>query len=314
MIPHRMQLLLFLFSLVLVSSSLGHVIENVSILDTLHDDLSLHETVVITIAQSTQEEFLFIPPNGAYNLFINQKPSSFPSLVNITLDCASCQVVIEYDLGGAIEQNNLNYALSRTLNIPFNPQFVSYDIIIPAGMILDLTQDVNDPSIVPAATQIITNGKNIIVSWREKSPQFPQRYYLQYRDHEEELPFSLQLKDEFGEWELWFLVIIGFGIGILGGILFTRYYLLRNLKTGLDKSLVHSDVIIPRSLLGPDEQIFVDLLQGNSNQLDQRDIGKKLDWSKSKVSAIATNLDFKKVIEREKRGRNYVVRLVKKVE
>jgi uncharacterized membrane protein len=48
--------------------------------------------------------------------------------------------------------------------------------------------------------------------------------------------------------------------------------------------------------------------------MNQKDIGKKLEWSKSKVSAIMTNLEYKKIVEREKIGRNYKVELKKELD
>ena len=74
--------------------------------------------------------------------------------------------------------------------------------------------------------------------------------------------------------------------------------------------------IIPSSLLSPDEKIVIELLKqkdAKNNPVNQKEIGKELNWSKSKVSAILTNLDYKKLIEKEKFGRNYKVKLIKEV-
>ena len=47
--------------------------------------------------------------------------------------------------------------------------------------------------------------------------------------------------------------------------------------------------------------------------MNQKELVKALDWSKSKVSAIVTNLEYKKIVQREKFGRNYKVELVKEI-
>jgi uncharacterized membrane protein len=70
--------------------------------------------------------------------------------------------------------------------------------------------------------------------------------------------------------------------------------------------------IISSSLLSPDEKKVIAHLRGKGF-VNQKEIGKEMNWSKSKVSAIISNLSYKKMIEKEKIGRNYKVKLIKDI-
>jgi uncharacterized membrane protein len=70
---------------------------------------------------------------------------------------------------------------------------------------------------------------------------------------------------------------------------------------------------VPASLLTPDEKTIMNLIKENKNQIRQREVVKILDWSKSKVSAVVSNLEYKKIVRREKFGRNYQIELVKDI-
>jgi predicted transcriptional regulator len=75
--------------------------------------------------------------------------------------------------------------------------------------------------------------------------------------------------------------------------------------------------VVPSSLLSPDEKVIVGFLKkkdAKKSPINQKEIGRELGWSKSKVSAVLSNLYYKKIIDREKFGRNYKVKLVKDVQ
>ena len=70
----------------------------------------------------------------------------------------------------------------------------------------------------------------------------------------------------------------------------------------------------PQSLFNPDEKKVLSVIRDHGMQIKQKDIALKLDWSRSKVSAIVSNLEYKKVIRREKTGRNFDITLVQQFE
>jgi uncharacterized membrane protein len=58
-----------------------------------------------------------------------------------------------------------------------------------------------------------------------------------------------------------------------------------------------------------DEERVLELLRASGGQMFQKDIGAALGFSKSKTTAILNSLEAKKIVRKEKRGREYLVRL-----
>lgn len=71
------------------------------------------------------------------------------------------------------------------------------------------------------------------------------------------------------------------------------------------RSLSVGALAAPRS----DEENVLALLRSAGGQMLQKDIGQTLGFSKSKTTAILNGLETKKMIEKEKRGRQYLVKL-----
>jgi uncharacterized membrane protein len=58
-----------------------------------------------------------------------------------------------------------------------------------------------------------------------------------------------------------------------------------------------------------DEERILELLRASGGQMFQKDIGAALGFSKSKTTAILNSLEARKIVRKEKRGREYLVRL-----
>jgi len=144
------------------------------------------------------------------------------------------------------------------------------------------------------------------VSWKEEHPSLPKRYFLKYHEHESlETPFQ-EIKGEFSEWSVWVIIVfsllLGWSVGWYGHVYYKQKY-------REERDLPY----VPSSLLTPDERTILQKIKEQSGEMNQREIGKELNWSKSKVSAILTNLEYKEIVSREKFGRNYKVKLVKEI-
>ena len=175
--------------------------------------------------------------------------------------------------------------------------------------------DPTNPSIVPAPSELSTDGENLIITWKETNPQLPKQYLVVYYGTEELESWSYVIRNDithsavlvFGA----LLLMIGFGAGFL-----VKHYAARKEKKKMSKT-GEKHYVVPSSLLSPDEKVVVHLLKkknAKKNPVNQKEIGKELNWSKSKVSAVLSNLYYKKLIDREKIGRNYKVKLVKEVQ
>ena len=116
----------------------------------------------------------------------------------------------------------------------------------------------------------------------------------------------MEIITEFSEFAVWIIIFFSLSIGLSTGIIIQKYY---------SKKFVEIKDIpyIPSSLLSPDEKKIISLLKDHNRKMGQKEIGKQLNWSKSKVSAIMSNLQYKEIIKKEKIGRNYNVELLKEV-
>ncbi len=281
-------------------------VDKIDIEDTLNEDLSINEIMTISLVNNTDDQISFTLPTNSYNVMVNDNPKiSENDVVNISLNCESCLIKVSYTLNDAVTKSGSeSFTFSRTLNFPKQPARIDYSVIMPPGFILGSTDYQSEPSIVPSAKEIKTDGKSIIVVWSEINPELPKRYYLEYYSHESSESTIQELMNEFSELWVWVAIIVSLILGALGGIFGYKKFV----------PVQNEPYLVPLSLLSPDEKIVLSLLKENKGVMNQKEIGKKLIWSKSKVSAIMTNLQHKEIIAREKFGRNYKVTIVKDIE
>jgi len=293
-------------------------VSNITITDMLLEDLSVNETIEIYITKNNQSNFTFTAPNLARELYMNNiSMNNSDSEITTPLNCTSCLIIISFQLDNAVIQvNSTEFDYSRNLGLPQIPNLLSYTLLLPAGYYLNPTDKPSiNPSIVPQPSKIETDGKNIVIKWIEYSPELPKTYYIKYYSASPTESLSETIRDELAGtviiWIIFIVLIVGVSIGFFIG----RYYTRSQKKSVNIRTLKNSkSLTVPKSLLNPDEKTIITVLQDNHNSMTQKDIGRKLEWSKSKVSAIMTNLEYKKIVEREKIGRNYKVELKKEME
>jgi len=297
MINYR-TVMVIMFALFFPSQVLAVQFESVTINDSLNPDLSINETLSIELSGNTGGNFTFSLPQGARNIGTGARRSSIvDNTVLVNLSCFRCSVEINYAIDDVISrQADGQYIFSRTINLPQSPAQLKYYVLLPQGGSFHTGQSL-DPSVVPSATSIGTNGKNIIVSWADANPELPQRYYVRYVM--QELGTST-IRQELSEGIVWVLIGSAFGIGF---ILASAIILFKKPKRQIP--------VVHKTLLSPDERAVVKLIRENKHTIHQREIVAKLGWSKSKVSAVVTNLLYKEIISKEKLGRNYKVTLIK---
>jgi len=270
---------------------------------------------------NNQSNFTFTPPNSARELYVNNiSVNNTGSDITTPLNCTSCQVMISFYLDNVVtKMNSTEFDYSRNLGLPQTPNVLSYTLLLPAGYYLNPSNKPSiNPSIVPQPSKIDTNGKNIVISWVENNPSLPKTYYVKYYSAGTAESVSETIRNEFLETTVIWIILVAIALGLLLGFFIGRYFNKSNKKSVRAEAFkerklltTHKSSTVPRSLLNPDELTIIKLLQDNHNSMTQKDVGRKLEWSKSKVSAIMTNLEYKKIVEREKIGRNYKVELKK---
>ena len=328
--------------LILLSQfSYAYNVSNVSIQDILQEDLSVKETIKIDIVNNNQNNFTFTAPDSAYALLVNNVPVyNNGSAISTPLSGNSCEVVISFHLDNVVSRVNFSeFDYSRNLGLPQAPDVLSYTVLLPPGYYLNPNHNLSmSPSIVPAPSNIGTNGRNIVISWVEKNPSLPKIYFVKYYNVGEIESLSETLGKELSEGTVLWIIFVVLIIGVVLGFFINKQFEKRSPRSVNNKNSrnnkvenrkisgndsIHNKTVgeirstilkVPKSLLNPDEQTIIKLLQDNHNSMIQKDVGRKLEWSKSKVSAIMTNLEYKKIVEREKIGRNYKVELKKELD
>jgi len=291
------------FILLLVGNVSAMTVNSVHLEDLINEDNSIQESFIINISNNTDKVFTFTLPSNAFDLKLNN--NKFPidtNVLNLPLNCQTCLFKIEYTIKDVVNfEGGDVYTFSRTLNFPVVPAVLDYEVKLPIGYVIK-SNNSSEPSIVPASSGISTDGEHIIVKWLQKDPVLPSRYYVSYSNHESTENLTNEFGNELMEWPVLVISLIAFVLGVIGGYFIQRYY--KNSK------IKDYDVYSPSSLLSPDEKKILELLKKHNNKMNQKTIVQELSWSKSKVSAIMTNLEYKKIVKREKIGRNYTVEVI----
>jgi len=307
-----MLLFITIFALAIARSS-ALVSREITIVDRLQEDQSMSESVAILISNNTDKVFGITLPDIARNIVANGQNMT-QNNINISLNCTNCDIKLSYEMDNVVNWETNGYVFYRTLHFPNNPESLRYVIYLPSGYTVNSTNAT--PMIVPNPTDILTDGSHIMIEWAEKNPQLPKQYYIKFQGPESVEAAKGLLAEDIGNP---IFILICLAIIIIGGVLgyYIRHRTIKMIKekpAKIVKQIIQH--VIPSSLLSPDEKTILSLLKkkdAKNNPVNQKEIGKELNWSKSKVSAVLSNLYYKKIIDREKFGRNYKVKLIKDV-
>jgi hypothetical protein len=275
-------------------------VPQVTILDVL-DGSAVRETITVQLENNTLKSLSFALPPGASSVVVNEyRVDLVNGSVDVPLSCKRCTFSVAYTLRDVVQTDSLDtLSFSRTLNLPESPVVLDYELRLPPASIVNAHS--GDPPIVPAPTELRTDGQRIIILWRETSPSLPQRFFVRFSGGD---PSATDLFfDELGEWQVWVVFVFALILGGVFGALVQRHLHERfSERTSLP--------FVPARLLSPDERTVIKFLHEHGTT-GQKEIGKHLSWSKSKVSAIMTSLERKEIVSREKVGRNYKVTVEK---
>ena len=274
-------LLLLLFFLPSVNA------QTVTINDTLVEGDFTTETVLFDVVNYTGEPLTFQPIEGATNIkgdWIAGKLQRSP--------CAQCTLYLSYDAPATIQQQGSVLGFERTLPAMEHFSLLRYTVNMPLGDMLVQTNAEN-PAIVPRPKVIGSDGRHIQIVWEATPEMLPERYFVQFQ--EENAGISAELQER----TVWILLAMTFFVGAVAG---AGWYRARFKPADMP--------FVPASLLTPDEKVLLAAVKGVT---PQKQLTHDLQWSKSKVSAVVTNLEHKKIISREKFGRNYKIKVVKEI-
>ncbi len=291
----RRAILLLFIALLAISAVQAQIV--VGVKETLLEGGAGDQEMAITSLGGPKT--LTIPiPASAQGVYLDGRPVAPTDNGVVVTICKGCTSNITYWIAEAYDfSDQSDRFFQRTLAYSFSIDRVVYELTLPEGTFVKETQ--GEAAIAPAPSGIKTDGKHIIVYWVRDNPSLPESYVLHFSD--EEVQEEEEFIAEFFEWPVWILVIVALCIGLTLG--------------SLTRARKVADIhLVPLSLLSPDERTVLALLQKNKGTLGQKEMGQQLQWSKSKVSALMTALEHKRIIAREKLGRNYTVTLIKEIE
>jgi uncharacterized membrane protein len=297
--------LLFITVAVLYSGiAYGAVAKDVIIIDKIYQDGSLKESIFIALENNTGSLFPITLPTNAKQIYINGVSSNPKNnSIIIPISCASCNINIAYSLDSNVKKNgNDLHSFYRSVNFPIVPIKFRYVIYLPIGYTLG--NNTEQASVVPYPSEITSDGESVILIWSEAKPKLPMQFVVQYYGHESG-ESTADVFADFSHTLIWMSLLFVFILGIIIGFFVQAFR----------KGKKNTPATIPSYLLSPDEKAVVELLQDKNKDdfVNQKEIGRSLSWSKSKVSAVISNLSYKKMIEREKVGRNYTVKLITEI-
>ncbi|NTV23431.1 MAG: hypothetical protein HGA85_03585 [Nanoarchaeota archaeon] len=288
----RSFILFLLFGTVFCYASIDVTLES-----RLESDLSVTESVNLTFSENNRSSITLTLPEGAAEPEINGKTAFLTDgSISVPLSCSDCAIRMTYRLDNVVKKTaSGEFLFTRTLTLPKIPDRLSYSVVLPAGFTIG-RESTNDPAMVPLPTKVETDGRRMILVWKEDIPALPKIYQVRFHSHESG---SQDFLAELSETETWAFFIVGLILGILVGLSINRLF--------PSKKIVEMKVV-PSSLFSPDEKEVLSLLK--KGKLSQKELAKQLEWSKSKASGVLTGLEYKKIIRREKIGRNYNLELI----
>ncbi len=173
-------------------------------------------------------------------------------------------------------------------------QQTQLQIVLPEGFGLVQSQD--DPSYAPDDAAVGSQGRRIFIEWERENVSIGDttQYRIQYE--------KLQVLDN---------VPAGVAAGALILALFIAggaVYYVRKSRNGRNDSIAS---VFP--VLKEDEQLVIRYIIDNDGEVEQRDIVANVSYSKAKISKLLSDLEDRRLVEKEKQGRVNVVKLAKEV-
>lgn len=313
-----LSMFLALFTLLIVPQADALSLDQIAVKDVIGTDLRVDESLTVRFSDNTRDSFIFSLPDEAVEIVVNGKPAVGEAIndgneINVSLSCQTCEIQLQYRLNNTQVRENspVDHEFIRILRFP-DPKRMVFELYLPPGHAVYVDEK---DSVVPSASSIDTDGKRIIVKWDIDSPTLPTVFFVRFANQ------NMIGSDDDGSLFGWYVALAVLLIALIG--FFAEHYFrhVRNQKKNNQPQVLGE--FVPANLLSSDELAMVNFLKKHAKEsrmlhleeesVSQKEITKQLNWSKSKTSAVAVQLERKQVIRREKLGRTYTVELIKEL-
>ncbi len=246
--------------------------------------------VNILINFDNQEAFSFNLelPNDASNLkvlFDNQE-KEFQIQNNIVSIYGSAkEIKINYNSDSYIEKAKKNY-FTAEVNSLLNEDF-GIKVTLPEGATLDkpFTKNLEETSVYPAADDITTNGKNLIITWNydaSTNEKFP--LFVIYNE---------------SKFNYLYIIIPLIMIALVLSYLFKkRKKIVKIKKVKVDNIEKH---------LKEEEKLIVNILKQKQGECTQSTLVTLTNMSKASLSRLLNELESRNIIYKEKKGNKNII-------
>jgi len=176
--------------------------------------------------------------------------------------------------------------------VPYDSDNVQIRLTLPEGAVLakPISKTAGSGSVFPKPDEMTTDGRSIILVWErqdlKKGAEFP--IYVKYENKSSLLPITL-----------FFIALVAFAVAFI-------FFIKRKSKTVVKTRVVVQKEGVEEHLKEDEEQV-VNILKQRENQCEQGTLRVITGFSKAKVSALLKELEERKVIYKEKRGKKNLV-------
>lgn len=294
-------LLVLFFFPGLVFAQLTASVESMNIVLDLSTTTASTETMTITAINNYDEptDTIYVLFNNApYNLDVTNENGFMMNYsvlltngvysvkINEVIAPNSSEIFILSFSNNAVESIEEYFLMSYSFTSYYSLDDFYLRILLPSGY--GITQK-EGSSISPQPSRLYSDGQQIIVEWIEPINYLESNAYFLFF---EELSTSTT---SIGSFILFVL------IGFILGFAVSYVWLKRKSKEIITMALT------------PDEKNIIDLLMRTKKDIFQNDIGKKLDFSKPKLSKIIHVLENKKILIVIPAGRRNKIELNKEI-
>ena len=196
------------------------------------------------------------------------------------------EIAVQFITGAYIERKNF----LAEINYPDEIQSLSVKVFLPANAVLASPYDEktkSSDSIFPKPSGLGTDGQHIIVVW--------ERENLNKGDS---LPVLVKFREKM-DFSFLIYILIVVVIALVSYIRFRK----PEIKT---KTIVRKEDMVEKHLKEDEEQI-VNILKQRENQCEQGTLRVITGFSKAKLSGLLKELEDRRIIHKEKRGKKNLV-------
>ena len=196
------------------------------------------------------------------------------------------KIKIKYNSESYIEKSSKNYFTAEV--IPLIDGNLEINIILPEGAVLDKPYtDKGSSSIYPKPNSLETNGKNMIIIWKDEAKSYD--------------PFSLFIVYNYSRFNYYILIMLILFIAVI--------YLIFNTRKKKEKKLknkkIKKDSI--EKHLKDEEKLVVSILKKKKGECTQSTLVTLTNMSKASLSRLLQELEQRNIIRKEQKGNKNLI-------